>query len=253
MLVYHNVADGAGVDACRVSIRTFAAHMEALRRASYLGVSVECLLSPPPGAPVNVTPVGITFDDGYQDFRNASAIMAEAGFLGTVFLITGRMGRDNGWDDARADRHMHLTWDEARALRAAGFCLGSHTVTHPDLRRLSDEQVRWELGGSADQIEAHTGVRPVVLAYPYGRFDRRVVRIARDCGYRFGVRADSAGLNTPLTDPYLLHRMHVLDSDSAQEVLRKARGGGWWRHPLTGLRRVACDVVGILRSWLHVP
>lgn len=62
-----------------------------------------------------------------------------------------------------------MSWDDVRALAAAGFDLGSHTVTHPILGSLSDDDLRRELRESRAAIEAHTDRPCTTLAYPNGR------------------------------------------------------------------------------------
>ena len=76
-----------------------------------------------------------------------------------------------------------MSWEEARALGASGFDLGSHTVTHPILASLSLEELSRELRESRAAIEARTGQQCIALAYPNGR--------ARDIGA--SVLAEVAG------------------------------------------------------------
>lgn len=68
-----------------------------------------------------------------------------------------------------ADAQAFMTWDDAHALAAAGFDLGSHTVTHPILSSLAPEDLRRELCESRAEIEAKTGRPCKALAYPNGR------------------------------------------------------------------------------------
>ncbi len=61
--------------------------------------------------------------------------------------------------------------------------LGSHTLSHPDLRALDDAELEHELVGSKQAIEELTGEPCPTLAYPYGIYDERVVRAAGEAGY----------------------------------------------------------------------
>ena len=108
--------------------------------------------------------VGITFDDGYQDFHtNAFPILNRYGYAATVFLPTAYIGQ--------ASRQFKgaecLTWSQVRDLRKAGVEFGSHTVTDPQLRGVSTEQMRTEVGRSKDDIEEKLGERVEAFAYPY--------------------------------------------------------------------------------------
>jgi peptidoglycan/xylan/chitin deacetylase (PgdA/CDA1 family) len=78
-----------------------------------------------------------------------------------------------------------LEWSELRALSAAGWEIGSHTVTHPHLTELEDRQLRRELADSRAEIERRIGRVCTSLADPCGECDARVARAARDAGYTF--------------------------------------------------------------------
>ncbi len=79
-----------------------------------------------------------------------------------------------------------LSWSEVDALAAAGFDLGSHTVTHPILSRLSPEALRAELRDSRATLEERAGRRCNALAYPGGRLHDvtdEVLSATADAGY----------------------------------------------------------------------
>jgi peptidoglycan/xylan/chitin deacetylase (PgdA/CDA1 family) len=84
------------------------------------------------------------------------------------------------------DAQAFMSWDDARGLAAAGFDLGSHTVSHPILSNVSPEQLREELRESRVAIEAHTGAPCRTLAYPNGRsrdISRLVLTETAEAGY----------------------------------------------------------------------
>ncbi len=79
-----------------------------------------------------------------------------------------------------------MSWNDVRGLSAAGFELGSHTMTHPILSNISSEDLEWELRESRAAIELQTGVRCKALAYPNGRtrdIADTVLAAATDAGY----------------------------------------------------------------------
>jgi peptidoglycan/xylan/chitin deacetylase (PgdA/CDA1 family) len=68
-------------------------------------------------------------------------------------------------------------WPELRALDPRIVTLGSHTLSHPILTSLPEEELEREVGESRRLLEERTR-RPVTMfAYPNGDFDRG----ARDC------------------------------------------------------------------------
>lgn len=103
-----------------------------------------------------------------------------------IAYLANETPRCNPTADAEAQRFM--SWDDARALGAAGFDLGSHTVTHPILRSLSSANLRRELRESRAAIEAQTGRPCTALAYTNGRardIDGLVLAETAEAGYDY--------------------------------------------------------------------
>lgn len=85
--------------------------------------------------------------------------------------------------DEQATAYRPLTWAQVRELADAGVEIGSHTLSHPHLSRISDDAIRRELAESRRILETKIG-RPVTrIGYPYGNYDERVMRIAEEVGY----------------------------------------------------------------------
>jgi len=115
--------------------------------------------------------VAITFDDGFCNLLDLALPVLELCRLpATAFIVSGYCGRRNLWPHQpyRGIPNLPLLgWDELSALPAL-ISLGAHTMTHPDLRRVSPAECESELHGCQAEIEQRTG-RPVRwLAYPYG-------------------------------------------------------------------------------------
>ncbi len=72
-----------------------------------------------------------------------------------------------------------MSWTDVQRVREAGFEVGAHTRTHPDLTRLSSAQVEDEVEGSAARVFAEIGERPRRFAYPYGHVNDDVAKVAR--------------------------------------------------------------------------
>jgi peptidoglycan/xylan/chitin deacetylase (PgdA/CDA1 family) len=77
--------------------------------------------------------------------------------------------------------------------------LGAHTVTHPNLSRVSDHRLRHELEQSAARVAAYGGRPPKSVCYPYGgrhAVGPRETRAARDIGFTLGVTTQPGVLNS---------------------------------------------------------
>jgi peptidoglycan/xylan/chitin deacetylase (PgdA/CDA1 family) len=138
--------------------------------------------SPPPGIAV------LTFDDGWRDgLTTVAPLLARLGLPATFFVSPVGFGkRFPRFGDAAI-----MTATEARALHDAGMELASHSFSHPDLRALSDAELRRELVSSREAVEALTGEPCLTLAYPSGWHDRRVQRAAAAAGYKLAFTARS--------------------------------------------------------------
>ena len=120
---------------------------------------------------------------------------------------------ESGIDGTRSDtRSRPLTWEQVREMRDGGVEFGSHTVSHPILSRLRDDELRTELDASKRELEKQLGRPADCLAYPVGgetAYDQRVVDVARECGYRMALTYVSGPNLWPPADRYRLQRLHV--------------------------------------------
>jgi peptidoglycan/xylan/chitin deacetylase (PgdA/CDA1 family) len=72
-----------------------------------------------------------------------------------------------------------LTWDQLAALHAGGVRIEGHTASHPDLRKLTPDQIDAEMAAADTLIEQRLGRRPAYFAYPYGYHDAAVRSAAK--------------------------------------------------------------------------
>src|ERR1700755_2744426 len=96
VLMYHSIADYDD-DPFEVTLtpQRFERHMRWLRSRGLRGVSMEELLRATAQGRASRM-VGLTFDDGYQDFvANAMPILQRYGFTATMFVLAGRLGGEN--------------------------------------------------------------------------------------------------------------------------------------------------------------
>ena len=126
--------------------------------------------------------VVLTFDDGFRNvYEYALPVLQTYGFPATVFLVTDYCEKTNSWpgQTVRIEGEPLLRWREIQEMSRAGISFGSHTRTHPDLRKLSIEQAEEELASSKKAIADATGLPVDMLAYPYGAYDAAVRNLAR--------------------------------------------------------------------------
>ena len=72
--------------------------------------------------------------------------------------------------------------------------IGSHTVSHPFLTQIDDDELKQEVEISREYLEAVTGQPVNLFAYPTGDYDSCVMGAVERAGYEFAFAVDPAGL-----------------------------------------------------------
>lgn len=218
---YHRVQPWSRDPARRslaVDPETLRRHAAAIRRSGLaLTTASEAMAA---GA---ARAAALTFDDGYADnLEHGVAALAAEGAVGTVYVVVSKIGEAGG--PSAATPRM-LTLAELRELRASGWEIGSHTMSHPRLSELDEAAQRRELSESKTRLEDLLGSPVRSLAYPYGLYNALTLRIAEESGYTHAVTTARRG-----------------GSDSPFAVSRLSLGG-------YGLRAVKQSLKLRLRLW----
>jgi peptidoglycan/xylan/chitin deacetylase (PgdA/CDA1 family) len=173
ILMYHGVpAEPDAVrDPLQVPVADFRAQLATLSADGWelLGLTEAlCAKAAQPDRPI----VALTFDDAYDDFLNAAAVMAEFGARSTLYVPTGSVGH-----------HGYLGWDQLSVLAAAGVEIGSHSRRHRPMDTLTPVVLGDELVRSRAELTARLGVEVRSFCYPHGYSSRQVRRAVADAGY----------------------------------------------------------------------
>jgi peptidoglycan/xylan/chitin deacetylase (PgdA/CDA1 family) len=170
--------------------------------------------------------VVVTFDDGLASVVRAKPILDAVGFPGTIFVIKNFMENGDppysGWlESVRRSEHASelqpLDWATAEMLVEGGWEVGSHTVSHPLLPNLPDDELTVELDSSRAWIVERLG-RCETLAYPYGRADERVASVAEKAGYVAACTLTGAHL---VDEPYRRPRLELYEADVGLRLAAK--------------------------------
>jgi peptidoglycan/xylan/chitin deacetylase (PgdA/CDA1 family) len=81
-------------------------------------------------------------------------------------------------------RNMPGNGDVVERIVAEGHTVANHSTTHPDLRRLTAEQVQNEMLTLENQIYEITGLRTALMRPPYGFVTDENIRQLQDLGYK---------------------------------------------------------------------
>ena len=97
-----------------------------------------------------------------------------------------------------------MTFEElAQISETASVDLGVHTTTHPVLPLLSDDEIRSEVVSCLNTLQEHFNNVVPVLAAPFGLFDGRSARIARESGMLTTLTLASRTLRASRGDEWL--------------------------------------------------
>lgn len=156
----------------------------------------------------------MSYDDGSEHDRRLVEIFNRCGIRGTFHLNSAKLGQPH-----------FVRPDEVTSLYR-GHEVSCHTRTHPYLVGLPDDSVRREIIDDRHALHALCGQSARGLAYPFGSYDERVVRIVRDLGVAYARTAEST-MSLAVPSDLLAWRPschHNAAMDLAQSFLDESRG-----------------------------
>jgi len=131
--------------------------------------------------------VGLTFDDGFEDFLHTAVPMLERfGFTATLFVL-GNMPRENNWDyypDPTPPIKL-LGAEGIREVAARGMEVGSHGMNHLRLTGLEPEVLEKEVSDSRQVLSEVLGDAVEGFCYPYGSIDRAAIQAVHKARYAY--------------------------------------------------------------------
>lgn len=114
--------------------------------------------------------VALSFDDGPSQYsREIVDILKEYEVGGTFFLV---------------GKNIKKYPDHVKYIQLEGYSIGSHSLNHIDMKRLSYEKQKMEVVESMKLIEDITDEKPNLFRPPYGSFNNNVKNIANENNYK---------------------------------------------------------------------
>jgi peptidoglycan/xylan/chitin deacetylase (PgdA/CDA1 family) len=190
ILMYHQIdvapPKGTPMRGLVVSPGTFYTHMMVMWLCGYRGLSMSAL-EPYLHGKKKGKVFGITFDDGYlNNLTNALPILKRFGFSSTCYFVAEKIGKTNDWDAKNGIPQvplMHI--NQVKEWLAGGQEVGSHGMTHANLKNLSDEQQSAEIISSKRALESMLESKWEVrhFCYPYGAYNQASLNKVAEAGY----------------------------------------------------------------------
>lgn len=116
--------------------------------------------------------VALTFDISWGEERTGPIldVLEQKGIKKATFFLS------SPWAESHPDI--------VKRIVDAGYEIGSHGHKHDNYSTLSEEQIRKQITTAHSILEKVTGKAPNLIRYPNGDFDKRVLRIAQELGYK---------------------------------------------------------------------
>jgi peptidoglycan/xylan/chitin deacetylase (PgdA/CDA1 family) len=211
ILCYHRFGKTCKSNLC-ISEKTFAKQLEYLKTNGYHTIHLSDLmefLNYKTAIPSKS--VIITLDDGYQSiYKFAYPLLKRYGYTATLFIYT---------DFIEASRNA-LTWNQLRKLKATGFEIGSHSISHADLTKklpYENDHTYWsritkEFINSKKIIDRELNQDTQSFAYPYGNYNQQILGLFPKAGYKLGLTIRNGG-NSFFANPLTLKRSQILEEN----------------------------------------
>lgn len=170
ILMYHNITEDRNGD-LYITKKNFIKHLDWIKANGYNIVTFEQLK-----LGYNLPKmIVLTFDDGKLSQYWAAQELRKRGMVGVFYITTGFLGGK-----------LFLNPKQVREIADWGMEIGSHTISHPNLTKLSREPMRTQFANSKLSLEKIIGKPVLSVAYPYGAYNDKVIYMADECNFIYG-------------------------------------------------------------------
>jgi peptidoglycan/xylan/chitin deacetylase (PgdA/CDA1 family) len=155
----------------------------------------------------------VSFDDGYRDVLQAVPLFQSLNIHPVLFALSDAPHAHSELSEADSELVCEA---DLRCLQGAGWEIGCHSSTHPDLTKLREPELSAEIDGAKQRLEAILGGQVRYFAYPKGRYSGRVSTRCAGAGYRLAFSMDDQVIK-PAMDAYAVPRIGVDGSHNMAE------------------------------------
>ena len=211
VLCYH-IVEAPAAPKMHITRNVFRQHLRYLEMTGYNVIALrdlyEYVIGTRKSIPKNA--IVITIDDGWRStYTEVFPELQKRKFPFTVFIYPKIIGQTFN----------ALTWAQIKEMAEAGVDIQSHSLSHPFLTRRHHESfddtayAKWvqsELTESKRLLEKETGKKVEFLAYPYGDYDRNLMKVVAKAGYTAALTCDFGRVRAG-SDPLRMRRFVIDD------------------------------------------
>lgn len=195
---------------------------------------------------INIPPdthhcAGVTFDDGFVSVKNnALPELRKRNIPATLFVPANCLGQRPPWLSNTGDTdsgEFIMTADQLKIFKEDHlFSIGSHCLTHRNIKLLDDSEAKKEIFESKKILEDMLKIEVKTVSFPQGAFNDRDVELAKQAGYKraFSILPTLAYRNA---DEYVTGRVKASPDDWPLEFRLKLCGAYRWLPLAFSLKR----------------
>jgi len=182
IFAYHHVCSNLYPTITRVTPKQFRRQIEYLKEKKYSLLNLTELFY---SENKNDLTAIITFDDAFSCLKdNAIEVLVSQKETATLFVISKFVGKEIHWDYYKTKQKCkHLSWEQLKEISDLGIEIGSHSHSHQDLKSLNYKEILKEIEYSKKILEDKLGNPINFFSYPFGRFDKRIMKKCKEIGY----------------------------------------------------------------------
>jgi peptidoglycan/xylan/chitin deacetylase (PgdA/CDA1 family) len=164
--------------------------------------------------------VVFTFDDATaSQYSIVAPLLKQYGFGATFYICE--------FPPSSADSNLYMNWRQIKELDRMGFEIANHTKSHPQLSKLTPDEIDLQIAYIEHKCDSMHISKPVTFAYPGYDLNMDVIDILRKKGYEFA-RGGGRQAYDPLKDYPLLIPSWAMVADNKAEIMKafdEARNG----------------------------
>ena len=131
----------------------------------------------------------ITYDDGVRQDVRFVALLNQYGLKGTFNLNSQLMEEAFSWTHPTGVTVTRLTREEIGNLYE-GHEIASHTLTHPYMQTLDQDDLKAQMGRDRENLEALFGCEVKGFAVPFDYYSQEIADCARACGFEYARKSE---------------------------------------------------------------
>ena len=228
ILMYHRLiknADEKKIHTIYLDINEFEKQLKYLKDNSYITITFKDLSKLSKEDRKKKKYIILTFDDGYKDnYDLLFPLLKKYNMKAVIYMVSDE--KYNRWDvEASGEKKFDLmSKDEMLEMHKSGLVeFGGHTLHHPKLDTLTEEEQKYEIEENKIYLEKTLGEKLYSFAYPYGIFNETSKKIVKELGFNYGIATDSGKFYIE-DDLYQVRRIGIFSDITMSKFKRRVKG-----------------------------